>query len=258
MKRGTLLDLEGITVGYSGASVVRDLSLAVGQGEIVALLGPNGAGKSTTLRAISRLIPLQTGSIHFGGKDLATQSPVEVARAGLVHMTDHRSIFRSLTVEEHFRLAPRGQKLDRDVAYGYFPALKQLAGRRAGLLSGGEQQMLGLGRALARKPQLLLVDELSLGLAPLIVKRLMPIVRQFADDTGAGVLLVEQHVQMALEVADRACVLVHGDLALEGDAEDLLRNRELLTASYLGESRFEDAEAADDDAEGLGSRGEPT
>jgi branched-chain amino acid transport system ATP-binding protein len=129
--------------------------------------------------------------------------------------------------------------VDRDIAYEYFPALRTLAKRRAGLLSGGEQQMLGLGRALARRPRLLMVDELSLGLAPVIVKRLLPILRRFADDSGAGVLLIEQHVQMALSIADRGYVLVHGDVVLEADAGKLLLDRHLLTSSYMGEPEAE-------------------
>ena len=234
-----LLTLEDVTLEYTSSPVVRSLRLTVRGGEVVALLGPNGAGKSTTLRAISGLLEPMSGVIRFDGRDISGRSPVEVARAGLVQMSDARSVFRGLTVEEHFRLRHRGQTLDRDIAYDYFPALQKLAKRRAGLLSGGEQQMLGLGRALARRPKLLMVDELSLGLAPVIVKRLLPIVRRFADDTGAGVLLIEQHVQMALSVADRGYVLVHGDVVLEGDADRLTRDRHLLTASYMGEAQAE-------------------
>ena len=221
--------------------MVRNLNLTVANGEVVTLLGPNGAGKTTTLRAISRLIDPMGGAILFEGEDLAGRSPVQVARAGLVQMSDSRSIFRGLTVEEHFRLRYRGQAVDHDIAYQYFPALKKLARRRAGLLSGGEQQMLGLSRALARLPKLLMIDELSLGLAPVIVQRLLPVLRRYADDTRAGVLLIEQHVQMALSIADRGYVLVHGDTVLQGQASRLLQDRHLLTASYMGTAEVEAA-----------------
>ena len=231
-----LLEVNRLTVGYTSAPVVRDLTVRVGAGEVVALLGPNGAGKTTTLLAISQLLEPVNGEIVFDGRAIVGRSPQNVARSGLVMMSDRRGIFPSLTVEEHFRLGYRGQKLDRDMAFSYFPALPALSKRRAGLLSGGEQQMLGLGRALARHPKMLLVDELSLGLAPVIVKRLLPILRRFAVDTGAGVLLVEQHVQMALQVSDRGYVLAHGDLVLQGAAAKLLADRHLLMASYMGEA----------------------
>jgi branched-chain amino acid transport system ATP-binding protein len=243
MSDNTLLNLDAVTLGYTSSPVVRNLNLTVSHGEVVTLLGPNGAGKTTTLRAISRLIQPVGGAILYAGEDLAGRSPVQVARAGLVQMSDSRSVFRGLTVEEHFRLRYRGQAVNRDIAYQYFPALKKLARRRAALLSGGEQQMLGLGRALARQPKLLMVDELSLGLAPVIVQRLLPVLRRYADDTGAGVLLVEQHVQMALSIADRGYVLVHGDTVLQGQASQLLQDRHLLTASYMGTA---EAEAAAD------------
>ena len=239
MSDNALLSLDAVTLGYTSSPVVRNLNLTVRNGEVVTLLGPNGAGKTTTLRAISRLIEPMGGAILFEGQDLACRSPVQVARAGLVQMSDSRSIFRRLTVEEHFRLRYRGQAVDRDVAYQYFPALQKLARRRAGLLSGGEQQMLGLGRALARRPKLLMVDELSLGLAPVIVQRLLPILRRYADDAGAGVLLIEQHVQMALSIANRGYVLVHGDTVMQGQASQLLRDRHLLTASYMGTAEAE-------------------
>ena len=231
-----LLELDRLTLGYTSSPVVRDLSLTVGAGQVVSLLGPNGAGKSTTLRACSRLLEPMGGSIRFRGDDVADRTAVQVARSGLVQMSDERSVFRGLTVEEHFKIRHRGQSIDRAVAFDYFPALGKLAKRRAGLLSGGEQQMLGLGRALARKPAVLMVDELSLGLAPVIVQRLLPILRRYADETASGVLLIEQHVQMALSIADHAYVLVHGDLVLDGPADQLARDRHLIAASYMGDT----------------------
>jgi branched-chain amino acid transport system ATP-binding protein len=148
-----------------------------------------------------------------------------------------------LTVAEHFRLGPRGERLDDDLAYEYFPKLQELRERRTGLLSGGEQQMLAVARGLARHPKLLLLDELSLGLAPLIVEWLLPVVRRFAQERGCAVLLVEQHVQLALEVADRGYVLSHGRIVLENDAEQLRADRQLLVASYLGEHTHADVVA---------------
>ena len=152
-------------------------------------------------------------------------------------MPEGRGLFFGLTVAEHFRLGYRGERPDEDAAYEYFPALAELRTRRVGLLSGGEQQMLAVARALARRPRLLLLDELSLGLAPVIVERLLPVVRQYAQETGCAVLLVEQHVHLALEVADRGYVLSHGEIVLADRAKVLRADRELLISSYLGEQQ---------------------
>ena len=230
-----VLAIEGLAAGYDGAAVVRDLDLTVGQSEVVALLGANGAGKTTTLRAISGIVKPLKGRLLYQGEDLSSMSPSARARAGIAHVPEGRGIFFGLTVAEHFRLTHRGESLDPEIAYGYFPALRELRDRPAGLLSGGEQQMLAVGRALARRPKVLLLDELSLGLAPVIVERLLPVVRSFADERGCAVLLVEQHVHLALEVADRGYVLSHGQIVLHNDAEHLRANRQLLVASYLGE-----------------------
>lgn len=226
------LELSKLTAGYNGAPAVRDINIVLGPGEVVALLGANGAGKTTILRAISGMVRPMAGSVRVLGADVRKIQPNRIARLGVAHVAEGRSVFFGLTVAEHFRLT-RG--LDSELAYNYFPALRQLEERRVGLLSGGEQQMLALAHALARKPQLLLVDELSLGLAPLIVERMLPIVRQYASETQAGVLLVEQHVELALDVADRAIALSHGEIALEGDAAELRHNRQLLISSYMGE-----------------------
>ena len=230
-----VLELEGLTVGYDGAPVVRGLDLEVGPGEIVALLGPNGAGKTTTLRAVSGLAHPLAGVVRFGGADLRKVSPSGRARLGIAHVPDSRGLFFGLTVAEHLRLGYRGERLDAAVAYRYFPALDPLRDRRCGLLSGGEQQMLAVGRALARRPTLLLLDELSLGLAPVIVEGLLPVVRAYAEESGCGVVLVEQHIELALTIADRGYVLSHGELVLTGPAEQLRRNNELLVSSYFGE-----------------------
>jgi len=235
MSTGAALEIEGLAAGYDQAAVIRDISLTVGAGEVVALLGANGAGKTTTLRVISGIVKPMAGSVALAGEDLARLSPTARARRGVAHVPEGRGIFFGLTVAEHFRLGPRGEQLDAEVAFDYFPKLQELQDRRTGLLSGGEQQMLAIGRALARHPRVLLLDELSLGLAPVIVEDLLPIVRDYARESSCAVLLVEQHVHLALEVADRGYVLSHGEIVLHREAADLRKDHQLLVASYLGE-----------------------
>lgn len=241
----TLLDISNLSAGYSGVAVIRGVNLHIKSGEVVALLGPNGAGKTTTLLTVSGLLKALEGSVAVLGAPTTFGAPHKTARRGLAHVPEDRSLFFGLTVQENLKLGLRGSRSEQAAGYesalDLLPALKPLMGRRAGLLSGGEQQMLAMARALVGKPKLLLVDEMSLGLAPIIVERLLPIVRDIADNTGAGVLIVEQHVHLALEVADRAYVMSHGEIVLEGAAAELMERRDLLEASYLGGGLEEDA-----------------
>jgi branched-chain amino acid transport system ATP-binding protein len=230
-----VLEVSNLLTGYNNVPVVRDFSMTVSAGEVVALFGPNGAGKTTSLLTISGLVKPLSGTVQLEGLATVGQTPHTTARQGLAHVPEDRAIVGSLSVLENLKLVrTKNQKQAIDKALDYFPALRGLLDRRASALSGGEQQMLALGRALATNPKLLMVDEMSMGLAPVIVEQLLPIMRTIADETGAGVLLVEQHVHLALSVCDRAYVLSHGDLVLEGTAADLSHNRELLESSYLG------------------------
>lgn len=231
-----LLEVEGLSAGYGRVGIVKDVDLRVHAGEVVVLLGPNGAGKTTSLRAISKLIPATTGEVRLLGRSDRREPAHALARRGLSHLPEGRGLFYSLTVAEHFALGyPGERRLSFERALTFFPELERLRDRLAGQLSGGEQQMLALARAMARGPRLLLIDELSLGLAPVIVNRLMPRVREFADVTGAGVLLVEQHVELALGIADRGYVMSRGRVRMTATAQRLLADQDLIVASYMGQ-----------------------
>src|SRR6476660_8022507 len=239
---GHALVLEDVCAGYQQISVVRDVKLEVRPGEVVALLGPNGAGKTTTLETIAGLNHPISGTVELSGEKVGGTPAYQLAGRGLSLVPEGRALFPGLTVREHLRLAggrgARGRRVGtrEDELLEMLPELRKCLGRKAGLLSGGEQQMLAIGRALVTRPQLLLVDEMSLGLAPVIVDRLIPVLRRAADELGSSVLFVEQHIALALEVADRAYVLTHGRIGLEGPAAELRERRELLAASYLGET----------------------
>jgi branched-chain amino acid transport system ATP-binding protein len=223
----TLLEAAGISAGYGTVNAVREVDLLVRAGEVVALLGANGAGKTTTLLALAGQLPVVQGEVRWNG--VATRAPLHRrASAGLAFVPEDRGIFMSLTVRENLMLG----KGAVTTALSFFPELEPHLARRAGLLSGGQQQMLALGRALAAAPRALLVDELSLGLAPIVIERLLAAVRSGAD-SGIGVLLVEQHVQRALRVADRVYVLERGRVVLSGTTQAVADQMTAIEASYL-------------------------
>jgi branched-chain amino acid transport system ATP-binding protein len=231
----SVLELSGVSCAYGNSVVVRDLDLHVDSGEVVAVLGANGAGKTTTLLTIAGVLRAAGGEIRFLGERIEKWPAPRIARHGVALVPDDRGLFPKLTVRENLALsAPRKHKGDDPLAL--FPELHARQGTQAGLLSGGQQQMLAIARALQRSPRLLLVDELSFGLAPLIVQRLVPVLRRVADDTGAAVILVEQHVHLGLAIAERAYVLSHGSPVLTAPAAELRENMSLIRASYLGES----------------------
>jgi len=222
-----VLEARNLSAGYGAVEVIHGLNLAVHRGEMVALLGINGAGKTTTVRALSGQLRPTVGEVHFLGK--STTAPLHRrAKAGMRVITEERSAFMELTTAENLRLG--GQPRERCLEL--FPELEPLMGRKAGLLSGGEQQMLTLARAIAASPKVLLADELSLGLAPLICERLLIALRSAAD-AGSGVLLVEQRVRDALEFADRAYVISNGTVVLSGSAAEIGSRIEEIESAYL-------------------------
>ena len=235
-----VLDIRGIDVFYGPIQALRGVSLHVDAGEMVALVGANGAGKTTTLRTISGMLAPVAGEIEFDGERISGLPPYRVVERGVAHLPEGRELFADLSVLDNLRLGnwttrKTGSFRARvDTVMDHFPILRERAHQAAGTLSGGEQQMLGVARALMSGPRLLIVDELSLGLAPKVVAQLFEILAE-VNAEGTSVLLVEQFVHMALEHTDRAYVLVKGEVALEGPSRELLDAPELMSA-YLGEA----------------------
>lgn len=239
-----MLEIDGIEVNYHHAiQVLRGLSLRVPEGQIVALLGANGAGKTTTLKAASNLLALEHGAINsgricFDGQDTAGVEPDELVRRGLFHVREGRRIFTELTVEENLIAASyalKGRRLapDYEQVFEVFPRLSERRRQVAGLLSGGEQQMLAFGRALVARPRMILMDEPSLGLAPRIVEEIFSSIRRFNEKDGVSILLVEQNAAVAFSVAHSAYVMEHGKIVMEG-AVEVLRNDPDIQSAYLG------------------------
>ena len=230
-----LIEATGLTVEYGGVPAVEDVDLRLYSGEVLTLLGANGAGKTTTLLALLGILGHSAGSIRCMGIEAKPGRSAKLARAGVVLIPDDRGIFPDLLVEEHFRLAARhAPKSRKELVLEYFPALRDLQRRKAALLSGGEQQMLGIAKSLMLSPRVLIVDEMSLGLAPIIVQQILPKIRDLAKEQNMGVLLVEQHAQLALAVSDRAIVLGRGRVVLEENAAVLLADQERLQSAYFG------------------------
>ncbi|MCU4186354.1 ABC transporter ATP-binding protein [Acidiferrimicrobium sp. IK] len=230
-----LLSCQGVAGGYGKLTVVQDIDLVADAGTVVAMLGPNGAGKTTLMLTLAGLLSRHGGEVSVSGEPLPSGKPAAASAAGVVLVPDDRALFTGLTVRENVAAAARKGAAFDDEIREMFPALATRWNNKAGSLSGGEQQQLAMARAIVQKPKVLLIDEMSMGLAPLIVENLLPVVRSVADRTGAVVVLVEQHIHLALEVADQVMVLVHGHPVLRGSAADLAADPGRLESAYLGE-----------------------
>jgi branched-chain amino acid transport system ATP-binding protein len=233
-----LLEVDNIRVGYDGVPALHGVSFKVDRGEIVSIVGSNGAGKSTILRAVSSLLKTEQGSIHFEGTRIDIQSPHDVVKHGIAHVPEGRRLFARQTVMENLilgaytRKAPKEREEDMEKIFATFPVLKERRDQKAGTLSGGEQQMLAIGRGLMLRPKLLMLDEPSLGIAPRLVDKIFETVKEL-NTQGLTILLVEQNVREALELASRAYVLQTGRVVTEGSGEELLRS-DAIRKAYLG------------------------
>ena len=236
---GEMLSVKNINVFYGSIHAIKDVSFHVNEGEIVTLIGANGAGKTTTMHAISGLLKLRSGEIDYCGQTISKMEPHKIIRLGLAQVPEGRRVFSGLTVQQNLQMGAYTRRdgkeaiqNDFDMVFDLLPRLKERRNQPAGTLSGGEQQMLAMGRALMCKPKMLLLDEPSMGLSPLLVKEIFRIIRQ-VNRNGVTVLLVEQNAKMALEIANRAYVLETGTIKMEGEATELATNIEVRKA-YLG------------------------
>ena len=234
-----ILEIKDLVVSYGGIEAVKGISFDVNEGEIVTLIGANGAGKSTTLKAISGLVKPKTASIKMEGNEICGKSPDAIVKSGITLVPEGRRVFPNLTVKENLKIGAylRNDKLDDDIKYVYdlFPRLREREWQLAGTLSGGEQQMLAVGRALMAKPKVIMMDEPSLGLAPLVVKGIFDIIKAINKE-GITVLLIEQNANMALQVAHSAYVLETGNITMSGSGAELLADNRIREA-YLGKSK---------------------
>ena len=237
---GALLELSRLEVAYGGIQAVKGIDLHVAKGELVCLIGANGAGKTTTLKGICGLLPIKGGAIHYAGNNVTGHAAFELVRSGLAMVPEGRGVFGGLTIEENLAMGAYARsdnkaiRTDIERAYGLFPRLKERRRQTAGTLSGGEQQMLAMARALMSRPQLLLLDEPSMGLAPLMVQKVFETVIDVSRE-GVTILLVEQNAKLALEVSSRGYVMESGEVTLEGAAASLLDDPKV-RAAYLGET----------------------
>jgi branched-chain amino acid transport system ATP-binding protein len=236
----TLLELTGLEVAYGGIKAVKGIDLSVAHGELVSLIGANGAGKTTTLKAICGLVPTRGGSVRYDGQEITGTPPFRLVERGLAMVPEGRGVFRQLTVQENLAMGAFVRKdrpavrRDLDRVFELFPRLAERRDQSGGTLSGGEQQMLAIGRALMSRPKLLLLDEPSMGLAPLLVQKIFETVRTISDE-GVTILLIEQNARRALEIANRAYVMESGMITLSGPAAELLADSKVREA-YLGEA----------------------
>jgi branched-chain amino acid transport system ATP-binding protein len=237
MADSTLLRVAGVSAGYGEVEILRGIDLVVGAGDMIAVLGSNGAGKSTLNLVISGVVPAREGSIEFEGRPIQNASPAEIVAAGLLHVPEGRRIFPNMSVTDNldmgsYRRASAQRKTNRERVFSIFPRLRERATQLAGTLSGGEQQMLAIGRGLMAEPKLLILDEPSLGLSPLMVEEMFALITRLNKE-GLAVLLVEQNVMQSLDIVHRAYILEHGSFVMSGSAADV-RSNAALKRAFLG------------------------